>query len=436
MHMSTSSTNQLPSPSVEETDESHETAGSALHASEMVVHKTRRPHRKSRYGCTRCKVRRIKLEQILPPPEVDLFRHFLEHTSRDRTVGDQDRYTMQVGIPNLACQSKPLMRSVLALAAVCRCCDIIRDEPSRARTPSGRGEIVELLSLAHRYHLGSLREIQATLCEADNYDHVLANAAMMGMYGSASYAARVWLAKTAPPGEQLHLLDCMMLPGTPQWLSLFRAVRLAYAGLLRNSPQHSPAISPAALSTQYEYKSLLPPQASGSSAPSTPGHDDDDAARFPVVTDIANDSVGRLAHISPWLRRYTASISSMIPSQVPRRVIMSLVHKVPTAFLNLVEDMINLINAGPAAAGAGAGGRPMPEPSAAHQLALEIFANWLVLVILLDDVWWIGGIGAWELARFVSVRSYPGWEACLWNRDRDWWPESMLTISRQFEKHR
>lgn len=78
----------------------------------------------------------------------------------------------------------------------------------------------------------------------------------------------------------------------------------------------------------------------------------------------------------------------------------------------------------------------MPEPSLAHQLAVEIFANWLVLVILLDDVWWIGGIGAWELARFVSVRHRPGWEMCLWNRDRDWWPESMLEISRQLDKHR
>lgn len=499
-----------------------------------------------------------RMEQILSPSEVALFKHYLEHTSRDRTVADQDRYTMQVGIPNLACQSKPLMRSVLALAAMCKCWDIINDEPSRAHTPAGRGEIVDLVSLAHQYHLGSLHETQATLCEADNYDHVLANASMMGMYGSASHAARVWLAKTAPPGEHLHLLDCMLLPGTPQWLSLFRAVRLAYAGLFKVSPQHSPPVSPAALSSQYEYKVgskaqqaaaaavgdvratimathplgpvvgatvgsalarlnekaseiralhhhhhnhhyvagaevsvvmnnddaginpqleacftalgilnnimtetvLSSQQANSSIAPSTPGHhedhdydddgDDYDHARPRlVVTDITNDPVGRLEHVSPWLRRYTASISSMIPSQVPRRVIMSLVHKVPTAFLNLVEDVINnLVTpaasaaaaavAGPVAAAAGtAEGRPTPEqPSPAHQLALEIFAHWLVLIMLLDDVWWIGGIGAWELARFVSVRGYPGWEACLWNWERDWWPESMLEVSHQLEKYR
>ena len=77
-----------------------------------------------------------------------------------------------------------------------------------------------------------------------------------------------------------------------------------------------------------------------------------------------------------------------------------------------------------------------PEPSLAHQLALEIFAHWLVLVILLDNVWWIGGIGAWELGRLVMVRKDMRWGACMWNQDEDWWPESMFEVSRQFDKHR
>ncbi|KAK4234935.1 hypothetical protein C8A03DRAFT_18248 [Achaetomium macrosporum] len=417
---------------MDETDDSHETAVSGRSETEVVQHKTRRPHRKSRYGCTKCKLRRIKwpdfswpdLEQTLPPTEINLFKHYLEHTSRDRTVGDQDRYALQVGIPNLACQCKPLMRSVLALAAVCKCCDII-NQPSVSRTESGRSEVIELLSRAHRYHLESLREIQETLHEPTNYNHVLANAAMMGMYGSASHGARIWLAKTAPSGRDRQQFELMM-PGNPQWLGLFRAVRLAYAGLLRNSPQPSPGSSPADLAMQYEPKAApRAPIKDGQREGDTPGQD-----HLPLPGDMENDPVGRLAEISPWLRRYTASISSMIPSKLPRRVIMSFVHKVPTAYLSLIEDMISLIDTGPPASGT------MPEPSIAHQLAVEIFANWLVLVILLDNVWWIGGIGAWELGRFLSVRKYPGWEMCLWNRDRDWWPESMLEISRQFDKHR
>jgi hypothetical protein len=435
------------------------------------------------------------LAQTLDPTEFELLKHYLEHTSRDPSVGDQDKYTLQIGIPNLACQCKPLMRSVLALAAVCKSCDIINQPPGAPGEPD-RAQVIQLLSLAHHYHLESLREIQATLYEAKNYDHVLANAAMMGMYGSASHGARIWLAKTAPFGEDRQLLDLTM-PGHPQWMSLFRAVRLAYAGLLKNSPQIglSPASSPADVTMQYEYKmpsrtpaedtstftitshplgpilaatvgsalarvnekaleirviaqasndhnrqlqacfttlgifsnivtdSLLP---GNHSAPSTPGHDHGRG----VPVDFDHDPVGQLSEISPWLRRYTASISSMVPSTVPRRAIMSFVHKVPTTYLNLIEEMINHMETEPSAP------EMMPEPSIAHQFAVEIFAHWLVLVILLDNVWWIGGIGAWELERFVSVRKRVGWEMCLWNRDRDWWPESMLEISRQFDKHR
>ncbi|KAK4041120.1 hypothetical protein C8A01DRAFT_45661 [Parachaetomium inaequale] len=509
-----------------------ETVGSGRSSSEPVQHKTRRPHRKSRYGCTKCKARRIKCDEGTPrcsrcekmnlscqyrkkkeadgwtePPdyswlaqtldatEFELLKHYLEHTSRDPSVGDQDKYTLQIGIPNLACQCKPLMRSVLALAAVCKCCDIINQPPESVGEPD-RGKVIQLLSLAHRYHLESLRDIQATLYETKNYDHVLANAAMMGMYGSASHAARIWLAKTAPFGEDLQLFNLTM-PGHPQWMSLFRAVRLAYAGLLRNSPQIglSPASSPGDVNTQYEYKvSARAPAEDASTftitthplgpilaatvrsalarvdekaleiqaiAQATNDHNHELQACFTTLgifsnivndsllpgnhstprstpardhvappIDFDNDPVGQLSEISPWLRKYTASISSMIPSNVPRRAIMSFVHKVPTTYLNLIEDMIVLMETEPSAL------EMMPEPSIAHQFAVEIFAHWLVLVILLDNVWWIGGIGAWELERFVSVRKHVAWSMCLWNRDRDWWPESMLEISRQFDKYR
>ncbi|KAK4148797.1 hypothetical protein C8A00DRAFT_19430 [Chaetomidium leptoderma] len=558
-------------------------------------HKTRRSHRKSRYGCTKCKARRIKCDELTPrcsrckkmgltcqyppkkledsdcwmeldfslpdsgtgsagspgspaagsplssasaaapsplrslaaqtlaPAEFELLKHYLEHTSRDLTVEDDDQYTLQIGIPNLACQSKPLMRSVLALAAVCKCRDII-SQPSVAH--EDRGQVVELLSLANHYHQESLREIQGALHEAKNYDHVLANAAMMGMYGSGSHCTRIWLAKTATFDQPL----CDLMPEHPQWMSLFRAVRLAYAGLLNDSTSRTDdtaQLSPASqnLQMRYEYKvssrveQSRPPtnhplgpilattvgsalarlhekaaqiQASSSvnsndnnnnpaalqacltaltllsgivaeafppddSRPNTPPsgnhhHHGGGGNQLAFAVDI--DPVGRLSEISPWLRRYTASISSMIPSQLPRRAIMAFVHKAPSRYLNLIDEMLGLFqttSAEEAPGGGGGGGEglassswgggcspvPVPEPSVAHQLAVEIFAHWLVMVILLDNVWWIRGIRAWELGRIVSqVRKDGRWRGCLWNTDRDWWPESMYEISRLFDKHR
>ncbi|KAJ5686592.1 hypothetical protein N7536_009211 [Penicillium majusculum] len=129
--------------------------------------------------------------QILTPTESTLLNHYLKHTCQDMTVDDDDRYTLQVGIPNLAFQNK-LMKSVLHS----------RQYPSISY--GDRERVLVLLSIADQYHMESLREIQATLAETDQYDHILANAAMMGMYGSSSHCIRIWLAETASSSDDLE----------------------------------------------------------------------------------------------------------------------------------------------------------------------------------------------------------------------------------------
>jgi hypothetical protein len=198
----------------------------------------------------------------------------------------------------------------------------------------------------------------------------------------------------------------------------------------------------------------------------------------PIVFDVDIDAAGRLSEVSPWLRRYAAKITSMIPSRLPRRVIMAFIHKAPTRYLSLVDEMLSLILVtpppppsipgvvvqDPAAVGEvpNSGGEPAgaeaylnmdhlsldmglgmnmnipAEPSIAHQLALDIFAHWLVLVILLDGVWWIGMTGQYELGRVVGFRRREGWRMRLWGSgdDEDWWPGSMYEVSRQFDKYR
>jgi len=75
-------------------------------------------------------------------------------------------------------------------------------------------------------------------------------------------------------------------------------------------------------------------------------------------------------------------------------------------------------------------------PTVAQQLAMDIFAHWLVPILMLDDVWWIGDIGSWELGKLVAMRRDVRWSGCFWTNDEDWWPESMYEVHRQFEKHR
>lgn len=452
-----------------------------------------------------------QLAQTLAPTELELFQHYLEHTSRDLTVGDEDQYTLQVGIPILAGQSRPLMQSVLALAAVCQCCDVI----SRSSTSQGdRGQVLGLLSLAQQYHTESLRETRATLPKAKHYDHVLANAAMMGMYGSGSYRIRIWLAKTASSGDQPL---GSLVPRHLQWISLFRAVHLAYFGLLsararsedtrRDKPPHlidsSLGGGGSQMHTQPVYEMsarikqptptadhvLFPilaatvgtaleklhrkarqiavaqesNETAGRSIPKMSVATSDPGMQACLSTlailsniakeaflsdnsvtgatghsalDVDIDPVGQLSEVSPWMRRYAARITSRMPSKLPRRIIMAFVHRVPTRYLSLVEEVISWMWPGTDNADPDFSMSMLPEPSVAHQLAVDIFAHWLVLVILLDDVWWIGGLGAWELKRIVSLRKDVRWRACLWNRDEDWWPESMLEVSWQLDKHR
>lgn len=458
---------------------------------------------------------RSEVAQTLTPTEFDLLKHYLEHTSRDLTVDADDQYTLQVGIPNLAIQSKPLMKSILALAAVCKCSDIINQRHGP--------QVLELLSLANQYHTESLRDIQATLPEAKQYDNILANAAIMGMYGSASHNTRIWLAKTVTFVDQ-RLGDSLgdSVPQLPQWISLVRAVHLAYVGLLNNRPGtaeigHIPARSPisplgsggmqceynvssrgehsrpdqsrVALTNHPLYPILactvgsamtklhdkardmsivqdsspltsfydLEPPAPGSKdelqachaalaifkdivADTFPAGDSTQVTHANLALDVDIEPMGHLCEVSPWLRRFTASITSMVPSRLPRRTIVAFIHRVSPRYLSLVEEMLNIYQAEPPPSDEMEeiwGLPPMvPEPSMAHQLAMEIFAHWLVLVILLDNVWFIGGIGSWELGRVVASRNEVRWRTCLWKKEEDWWPESMFKVSRQLDKHR
>ena len=155
---------------------------------------------------------------------------------------------------------------------------------------------------------------------------------------------------------------------------------------------------------------------------------------------------------------------------------MSFIHKVPGAYLDLVDGMMCLLQQRQTSSSTSAPppsyasppspsssswsseleserGSPSPSPlplggselaaglqcpSLTQQLAVEIFAHWLVLVVLLDGVWWIGGVGAWELERVVQVRRVEWGCECLWEWDGEgrWWPEGMGEVWKVVEKLR
>ncbi|KAF5133186.1 hypothetical protein E5D57_003809 [Metarhizium anisopliae] len=418
-----------------------------------------------------------RMPGVLSSQELELLCHYITHTSRIIPFDQGDLYALHVGIPNLALGNEPLMASLLALSAACKSHDIVRYSPQ----PLERlDEVRELLSLADRHHRTSLHHIQAAIHDVQQHDHVLANAALMVLYGSSSHCVRVTLAQMA--NRRGITLEHELLPTQSQWMMLIRAAHTAFTGLLdvqddinavfgsryisvaENSAFPTPGLSfdnvylaedgpsegtklfllPAVWATygpaldQLAAKVLSlqtqAPRDSGRNLQACLAAHEILEQVFSAVfmdkeipTPHEDEAVhlGRMRSVSPWLTSYLGRVTSSTPSKPLRRTVMAFLNRVPLEYLHLVQSTLDGI---PVPGNLNhlnwADSTPMTMTSA-HRLAMDIFAHWLVLVMLLDGVWWIGGIGQWELGRIVSsaqARAEPGGK---------WWPESMYNAKRK-----
>lgn len=434
----------------------------------------------------------------LDATELGLLSHYLTNTSRAIPFDDVDLYSLSVGVPNLAFNSKPIMSSLLALSAASKCHDIARQaqNPLDART---RVEMQGLLTLAEHHHGVSLRHIQAAVNNSDWYDNVLINAALMVLYTSASHAIRVHLAATAQRSGQQLPSD--MLPQHSQWMSFISAAHTASAAVLRTitntaaggqapaitTPMHPPPESPRetpsrtnVLSPQdgpnentrrlflpvvsstcsRALESLRKRAESTASIFNTPEFSACSSLELQACLDalrvlekrasaalsigeaggnegaLADEAVSFDGHsrVSPWVRRYMASVTSMASPRALRRIIMSFLSQAPVGYLNLIQSVLDLPSAEVSSGSWMVGDSPgteAPSLSATHLLAMDIFAHWLVLVMLLDGVWWIGGIGQWELGQVVPLIKSQNWLDHWADAGGTWWPESMYLVKRE-----
>lgn len=447
--------------------------------------------------------------------DLELLSHYLSHTSRSVAYDRDDLYALHVGIPNLAFSSKALMSSMLALAAACQCHDLLEAAAAAAagppRTPGAslgpdmQQRIRELLVLAEQHHAASLRQIQEDIPSTERYDHVLANAALMFLYGSASHWVRIRLMRVFEAGSGAgggaSQLPGEFVPVRSQWMSLIRAVHSAYVGLLADQAQNPgaagisdcersspPRVDFSNVDVMYpqdgpsdETRRLFLPilaATSGSAleklrararqverhagpnnasfqacmeslavfesilgetfrekthaglSPETPGSQTEDTKEpgYP-------HSLGRLSNVAPWLRTYTARVTMNSKDSRPlRRTVNAFINRVPTTYLHMVQATLAHIpvhkSQGATLETGDAGYGPV------HRLAMDIFAHWLVLVLLLDGVWWIGGIGAWELGRVVEYMREGGRVGRNDEEESEaWWPESMYNIRMELSRH-
>ncbi|RAK97290.1 Zn(II)2Cys6 transcription factor [Aspergillus ibericus CBS 121593] len=428
--------------------------------------------------------------------ELSLLAHYLTHTSQTIPVDHLDLHALAVGVPNLAFKCKAVMSSLLSLAAACKCHDIAHEQTRNPLDSQKLTEIQELLALAERHHRASLRHIQATMQNSESYDNVLANAALMVLYASASHSIRVHLAATAKRYGQR--LPTELLPQHSQWISFTRAAHTASTAVLNNiveaatsevvdprlesrrtmpatgnailSPQDGPSSKtkrlflPLVASTYDRALRSLRKRAQCTAAQLLQGPQPHASAsrssadrRLHACLETVSilekctsaallpresrerkmpetpwnhqhmSILGCSRAVTPWVARYMISVTSMESPRVLRRIIMSFLNQAPTEFLNLVQSVLDCPAEGRTQGSAATGRLPL---TAMHVLAMDIFAHWLVLVMLLDGVWWIRNIGEWELGQVISLMKTQN-VLCQLGGVEMWWPERMYLAKQE-----
>ncbi|KAJ2979599.1 hypothetical protein NQ176_g3156 [Zarea fungicola] len=412
---------------------------------------------------------------LLSSCELELLSHYITHASRVIPSDTDDMFALHVGMPNLAFTSGAVMGSMLALSAACKCYDMLK---STGATLEKHDEMRRLLALADQHHQVSLGQLQQDIIEA-HFDSVLANAALMVLYAMSCHRVRVLLVRKAKAAGTVIPSD--MLPFQSQWITSIRAAHVAFVGLLQPGARPAPEAatptypSPSMLSepgenqhfcedgpseetrrlvlpivtATYETALLKLRSRSEHSAAGGNSHSMADVKMEACMAslgileqlflNILNSKqrpsaepsplydFGVLENASPWLIAYLARVTSAAPSRLWRRAVTAFVNQVPAAFLQLVQSALDHMPVEENQSSQHGEDELMPmEP--AHKPAMDIFAHWLVLVMLLDSVWWIGDIGHWELGRILRFMKTKDFKVELASGDDAWWPETMYAI--------
>lgn len=457
----------------------------------------------------------------LPPldaQDLELLTHYLTHTSQTIPYDKADLYALHIGIPNLAFSSKPLMGSVLALAAVCQCYDLLptnvqihyNDKSSSSPLP----RIQKLLALAESHHRSSLHQIQEAI-GTERYDTVLANATLMTLYGNAVHCVRIRLIQlySKDGGMIGRPIPSEFVPAQSHWISVIRAVHCAFVGLRaevetecvvdnRASPlsgllqeaesgddladgvgevkcsQDGPTKSTSQLFQPIVTATIggaidklrQKVQRTRDEINNTNDVDTNVCTRaLKILESIISETlpgiiiinktsnpaspadthdesfIGRLSLVAPWLRAYTARVTSnsgisnevagSLTAHPMRRKITSFLNRVDAEYLSLVQETLErmaLPEVGETNQTIGPG--CSEEESTESRCVMDIFAHWLVLMCLLDGVWWIGGIGMWELGRVVKYMEGSEVPKIGQEKEEAWWPASMYKIRLELAK--
>ncbi|CAM1509812.1 Fc.00g001470.m01.CDS01 [Cosmosporella sp. VM-42] len=444
----------------------------------------------------------LQYSVLLNARELALLGYYLTYACHVLPFDHKDLYVLRVGMPNLAFNSKPIMGSLLALAAVSKCYDIVESFPAPL---SSLSEIRELLLLADRHHRTSIKQMQAAIPSMKRYDCVLVHATMMVFYGCISHCVRIRLAEAAK--LEVEELPVELLPAGSQWISFVRAAHTAYFKLNCNERNISEATVVKATASTASYPPRLErPAVHEDNSTSSEGGASDRTKRllFPIVAATCSAAIEKLRvkarslwiaeathdsamtaaesvddwqqlcdyqnseleacfaavdilddvattalfaegstsepsqeavseHGEPqrsclpseaplWLRGYVTRVTSAARSTPVPRIVIAFLYRVSPEYLKVVQSILDRMP--PEPSHVSVSDFASAPPSATDRLAMDIFAHWLVLYMLLNNSWGVKGVGRWELGRvlcFMKVHA---------DDEADWWPETMFGVQK------
>lgn len=402
--------------------------------------------------------------------DIALLSHYISHTSRILALHEADYYVLQVHITNMAFRTPMVMEAVLAVSAMCTCHDMAKT----LSTHNGDAEKTQLLSL---FELGE-QHYQKSLDPSNSIvpaEHVLASGIVLYHYAyirqSTSVTLSRWAARAGVPlpmNLQCSMSDLIIMsraahnicdrfahePGITQSQSQSDSAsprsmmfcEMGPAPLHQLTVEDGPSdmtqrlFVPIIASTQVQALTKLQtrvkdlvgrvPESPGSLAHSCThalyvlleilqtayGVEVSTELDRSVATDwnVPSPGTARLDELPDWLRSYLSRHRSDRGGKSVRAHVLSFVHRAPAAYIDFIIHNLQ-----------GTSHASSSTIDDTQVIAGDIFAHWLVYLMLLDGVWWIGDIGVWELEGLSACMCASGYR-----EEDDWWPANMFRIKR------
>ncbi|RDW61810.1 Zn(II)2Cys6 transcription factor domain-containing protein [Aspergillus mulundensis] len=413
-------------------------------------------------------VSQLSLSPAHPHPDLDtsdtaLYHHYLHHTSRTLTDNRRDHHAIQICLPTLALRSRTVYHSILALSAACMCCDLIYKDPA-----PDVATVIDILMTGYRhYNLASerLREL-ISRPSAANAEPLLAAPPLLVPFVTSSQQVNHWISnRTSEPFHGQKRLN-----STPRdVIVISRGISATIRAL--SSHSHSPASSPSACACACGYPQLPTPTPDpldsmddyADPIPSSPTLALPPSHTHPMyhlIKSTSSAAFTKLHHRITSAAFYTPPTrpSTPSPDEPMTRPLLSFLVHAPSTYLDFVLPLLDRRLERPAETPTldkPKRGQIELDLNVEQTLALDIYAHWSVLMILVgEESWWIGKLPDITLGGMVAAFG-DDFVGRIWGSageragagagagapaegegEGEWWPRSMLRIEREIGRYR